>query len=174
MSTKINWVTIPGYENAYATNASGDFLSIGRAVLKPYKTKSGYLTVCLYSKDGKSKTTLCHRLIALVFIPNPENKPYINHKNSIRTDNRVENLEWVTPRENIMHAWKNGRCENVLKGNRARSGENSHLRKLSWDIVEKMRKKNADEQTSYKELAREFGVDYTTCRRIVTHRTWKQ
>lgn len=61
----------------------------------------------------KYKGRLVHRLLAIQFIENPDNKPYINHKNGIKTDNRLENLEWVTAKENTRHAWDNNLCKPV-------------------------------------------------------------
>jgi hypothetical protein len=68
--------------------------------------KFGYKEVAL-SKGGKTKTVLLHRLIAIHFVPNPDNLPVVNHKNGIKTDNRIENLEWVTRSQNTKHAYVN-------------------------------------------------------------------
>lgn len=76
-------------------------------MLKPYASKYPYLRVDLH-KDGKGKSMPIHRLVATAFIPNPENKGEVNHINGIKTDNRVENLEWVTHKENVHHAYKTG------------------------------------------------------------------
>lgn len=76
--------------------------------LNTNNASSGYRTVSIRFEDGSRKLLYVHRLVASAFIPNPENKPVVNHKNLCKHDNRVENLEWVTSFENNRHAIENG------------------------------------------------------------------
>jgi hypothetical protein len=72
-------------------------------ILRPTLTPAGYPSVGLsYSAD--QHTFLVHRLVAESFLPNPENKPEVTHRNGVRADNRVENLEWVTHKESCAHS----------------------------------------------------------------------
>lgn len=73
-------------------------------ILKPFKTRKGYLMVDIALSDGTRKTLSVHRLVALHFIPLMEGKPQVNHKNEIKTDNHVDNLEWVNNQENMVHS----------------------------------------------------------------------
>lgn len=90
--------------NVYSRN----YMHTGRIKkMRPIKKTTGYLSVFL-CKNNKTFNKLVHRLVAEAFIPNPENKRTINHKNGIKTDNRVDNLEWNSYSENVLHAYKTG------------------------------------------------------------------
>lgn len=78
---------------------NGSFRFVEGRKLKPQPHNGGYLTVTL----GKDEKFYLHRLVANAFISNPEGKPYVNHKNLVKSDNSVSNLEWVTHRENVIH-----------------------------------------------------------------------
>lgn len=92
------WVL--GYEGLYSASLEGRIYScIKNKFLKETKNMHNYAMVTLY-KNGKPKNYSVHRLVAIAHIPNPQNKPCVDHINTIRTDNRVENLKWVTHQEN--------------------------------------------------------------------------
>lgn len=118
------WKSIVGYEH-YQVNIYGTVrrLPVKRPgtftrqiyYLKPDISYNGYLKVNL-RYNGKGRKFSIHRLIATYFIPNPENKKTVNHINGIRTDNRIENLEWATHSENVKHGFdKNGRISTLRK-----------------------------------------------------------
>jgi hypothetical protein len=113
------WKDIVGYEGLYQVSNLGNVKSCNfhrekrEKLLNPDVDKLGYKRVRLYH-NSKSKKFQIHRLVALMFIPNPENKPFINHIDCNPSNNRVDNLEWVTPKENIQYASDLGR----LKGSR--------------------------------------------------------
>ena len=113
----IEWRPVPGWEGLYEVCCDGRIRSLqGRNYLreKSQVLVSGYLRVALYQNPRKAFKSV-HRIVAEAFIPNPDNKPEVNHKNGIKTDNRVENLEWVTSKENHEHAVKNGFKKDPIK-----------------------------------------------------------
>lgn len=108
------WRPVPGYEDSYEVSNTGRVRSLPRASISPrgyvFKIRErilraapdgkGYLMVWLY-QDGKRRSVKVARLVAEAFIPNPENKSQVDHINAVKHDNRVENLRWVTGKENF-------------------------------------------------------------------------
>ena len=76
--------------------------------------KNGYCVLNIITTNKEKKTMKAHRLIALTFIPNPENKPQVNHIDGNKQNNDVSNLEWVSRQENITHAWSTGLSTNEM------------------------------------------------------------
>ena len=100
------WKPVKNYEDLYLVSNIGNIRRKGKDKNRKYNiNKSGYVLVNLYN-NGKYKNLLVHRLVALAFIPNPENKPEVNHKDGNKLNNNADNLEWVTEKENVVHSYK--------------------------------------------------------------------
>lgn len=113
---KIRLAVINGFDEHYTVRSDGVvFNNYTKAVQKPRLSKTGYVTISLSKNGSVGKPYRRCRIIAKAFIPNPENKPQVNHINGIKIDDRVENLEWCTPSENQIHAHRTGlRTKNYL------------------------------------------------------------
>ena len=102
------WKDIPNYENKYQVSSLGNVKNIKHGnLLSERLTDRGYNTAVLYL-NSKPKTFKVHRLVALTFIENTENKLFVNHKDGNKLNNKIDNLEWVTHKENIRHAFDIG------------------------------------------------------------------
>lgn len=109
------WKDIQGYKGLYQVSNLGNVKSLGNnkrrkeKILKPCKTKDGYLFIGLH-KEGKTKKFRINRLVAIAFIPNPNNYPMVNHKKEFeKENNRVDNLEWCDNEYNINYGTHNKR-----------------------------------------------------------------
>lgn len=162
------WKDIKGYEGKYQVSNTGKVKSLNyhrekrEKLLKQILSK--YFRVPLH-KNSKKEFLSIHRLIALAFIPNPENKPCINHLNGIKTDNRIENLEWCTYSENCNHAIKN-ELYNTPKG------EQHCFSKLKEKDVLLIRELKKEGYTDII-LAKQFNVTRGAIYSIVTYKNWK-
>src|SRR5690554_4868133 len=104
---RVEFKDIPGMEY-YSVSRNGDVKSNRKGrLLTPRVQKDGYVTVHL-SFDGKDFNALVHRLVAMAYLPNPEGKSTVNHKDGNKENNYVDNLEWATYPENMRHAYNNG------------------------------------------------------------------
>ena len=117
------WKDVLGFEGLYRVSNKGNIFSverrdslgrkIGGRIIRPRYDKDGYLIINLY-KDGKSKTKKVHRLVTEAFIPNPKKLPEVNHRDEIKANNELSNLEWCDTRYNSNYGTKNERIAQKL------------------------------------------------------------
>lgn len=135
-----------------------------KIILKIHTQNRGYKIVNL-KKENKSKGISLHRLVAIAFLPNPKNKPQVNHINGIKDDNRLENLEWCTGSENVNHSIRTG-LRPVLVGI-----QHGMSKLNNEDVVEIRRLYSKKEMNQYK-IAEIFNIKQTTVSQIVNRTRW--
>lgn len=155
---------------------STDFNHTGkRKKLKKYRDEDGYDFVYFTIKGVRSIHAV-RRLVLTSFVPKPTPKHQVNHKNSIRHDDRLENLEWVTSRENTLHGWRNGRVQSDKARKRASdqfSGTGNPKAKLTaQDVkhIEAIRKSGK----MLKDIASAFGISVSQVGAICQGRFWNE
>ena len=169
------WKDIPGYDGWYQVsnhsrvrsfrkNGFCDKRLIRPKILTGSVKLNGYVKVHLRKGDD-SKHISIHRIIAKAFIPNPENKPDINHIDGNPLNNNIHNLEWVTPSENAIHAFENG----LRKSMKGEGHSNSILTKGDVFKIHDLYNKGVFK----KKIAKKFGIAQQTVSEIVTFRKWK-
>lgn len=152
------WRDIKGYEGYYKVSSLGRLKSLKRSpkILTPYVVTGGYIGHKL-CKDGKERSYRFHRIVASAFLDNPNNLPEVNHKNGIKTDNRVENIEWCSRLENARHATKNDLRTSSLK----------------YKEANEIRVKYKREKRSQKDIGIEYSVGQDEISRIVNYKIYK-
>jgi hypothetical protein len=173
------WSTIKDYEGLYEVSNMGRVRSLDREqsraivgletyikkgqVLSPRLQRQGYQLVALF-KNGKREDKLIHRIVAEAFIPNPLKKETVNHKDNVKGNNVVNNLEWATQSENSKHAFDNGFNSNKGEKNPSRKLNNKDVRRIKMALGCGI---------SARELGNIYNVHKSTIKSIRTGRNWK-
>lgn len=167
-TSDIMWLPIPGYEGVYEVSQSGQVKRLAGSpkchkdrILLPIRVK-GYEYICL-CKNCVIKRTGAHQLVLLAFV-GPSNGLWVNHKNGIKDDNRLENLEYCTPGENIKHAYATGLMP-------PRAGSNNPAAKYTDAAVAYIRSL-AQQGISRREIVRLTGASKTAVRDIIVRKSW--
>ena len=156
--------------NGYFVSNTGKIKGRSGKELKQQTNHNGYLVVCLQpnGRKGGYKGLRVHILVAKAFLPNPENKPQVNHIDGNKSNNNVKNLEWCTNQENVIHAYKMGLCK-------IKRGEDNYWSKLTNEQAEWIRKHYIprDKQFGSRALGRKFNISHQQILDIVNNKSYK-
>lgn len=145
----------------YTVDENGQVFSVrSNKFIQPSISNTGYVRVYLYNNNKKYRKSV-HRLVAEAFIPNPLNKPQVNHIDGNKLNNHVSNLEWNTGSENLKNAFKLG----LMKPNPT----NAKLSKTDIMCIFKLANKGVNQR----EIALQFKVTQATVSRIKNNKIWK-
>lgn len=171
------WKDIYNFEGAYQISSFGNIRSLDRIITNSFgidKKYKGMIRKCRVGNKGylycniwnnqTYKTVKPHRLVAIHFIPNPDNKPQVNHKDGNKLNNNVENLEWSTSKENINHAWENGLAISKVGDNM----NGAILKEIDIPIIRELSKSMTQQA-----IADIFKVNRATIQLVLYGKTWK-
>lgn len=169
-----SWKPIPGYEGLYSISNLGRFradISRNRHMAGLVKRGSpnadGYLRVTM-TTNGKTEKQFVHRLVLLAFVGDLPEGCEVNHRNGVKTDNRLANLEYVDHRQNMQHA-----IEHDLWSPVTNIGISNPNAKLTPEKVRAMREEYARGGTSYPKIAAKYGVTHNAAMMAIKRQTWK-
>ncbi len=160
------WLPIAGFEGFYRISNLGRVESMCRGrprILKPFRDNYGYELIGLLSGTVKRPSSKVHSLVAEAFLGKRPPGFQVNHKNGVKTDNRLENLEYVTPQQNVAHA--------IAAGLINCRGENGSAAKLNESQVIEIRRLRANGESS-ESVAKKFNVASAHVRRITRRKCW--
>ena len=159
-------IYVNGKKTKYSASNTGFIRNdISAKIRKPVMDTNGYMRIML-SINGHAITKKVHRIIAQTFIPNPENKPQVNHINGDKTLNWVGNLEWNTPKENVKHSYETGLVTNHAKGERI--GTNKYKENQIHEVCKLLQ----DPTARYEDIEKATGVSYDVIAKIGTGELW--
>ena len=159
-----NWAPVAGYAGKYEVSDHGRVRNIFGAILKQWISDQGY---CLVRFSSPRMVFRVHRLVAVAFIANPDEKPFVNHIDCIRSNNFSKNLEWCTQLENLRHSDKLGRMQKTFW-----QGKRSPSAMLSDAQVRRIREMYSTGKWSWESLGREFEMSKRAIGRIVNGETY--
>ena len=164
------WKDVVGFEEYFKVSNTGKVWSKRTSKeLKQCKNKSGYMTIAtrIGGRSGKDYCLRVHRLVAEAFIPNPEGKPCVNHKNLDKKDNNLSNLEWATTKENVDHYYRS------VVGSGGRRCYSA--RALNPEDVAFIRENYVPRDSVYgaRALSRRFGIPHTSILSILSFKTYR-
>lgn len=176
---KKNMREIPGLQGKYFATYDGEIYSIKNHIhdgifLKKTNANGYYVvSICV---NGSVRNTGVHRLVAMAWIPNPQNKPETNHKDLNRKNNNVENLEWVTRSENLKHAWDTGAMYATKSKRKASSinltKSNMKRRRLTMKQANKIRAIYKTKKISMEKIGKLYGLSEGSIRQIIYYETY--
>jgi hypothetical protein len=164
------WLPVADTSQRYFISTMGRLLTTGwkggnqTRIMKPALDARGYLRTMIKKDCGKTGTIKMHRLVAQAYLPNPNNLAEVNHKDGVKTNNAVENLEWMSHLQNVLHSFTIGVQSN--------KGSKNPIAKLTEDQVREIRATYVRKKGNRKIFAERYGVAEGTIKGVVLGKSW--